>query len=133
MLYMGFGATFLTTDEIVPFRLVAVAVAQVGELAHGLLALSRALGCEAKDFSVEGVANPWEVGLDVEDSSSRLKVVEAAGGLSGPSRRSEVLGRGIGIDQVQMLSRSIWKWPGRNHIRAVLLSIIPFEWVSTFG
>lgn len=31
---MGFGATFLTTDEIVPFRLVAAVVAEIGEFAH---------------------------------------------------------------------------------------------------
>lgn len=34
VLYMGLGAAFLTTDEIVPFRLIAAVVAEVGELAH---------------------------------------------------------------------------------------------------
>lgn len=34
VLYMGLGAAFLTTDEVVPFRLIAAVVAEVGELAH---------------------------------------------------------------------------------------------------
>lgn len=67
MLQIGLGATFLTTDEIVPLRLIAASVAQVGEFAHDCWKLFGEPNCSSKDFSVEGVSDAQEVGIDIED------------------------------------------------------------------
>lgn len=53
VLYMGLGAAFLTTDEIVPLRLIAAVVAEVGEFAHSLFSLS------VRVFSSSGSAK-WQ-------------------------------------------------------------------------